>query len=272
MRIESLDSGPSSKPVSFREGWRGARLRARMVAAVTHFGVSVAVVGLLAGLILWTMYPAPFLSAAGGGRLLAMVAAVDLCLGPALTLAVFDTRKRSLRMDLALIALVQLAALTYGAYALAMGRPVFLTWSVDRFELVAAAEVDPGELARAPESLRELSWRGPVPSVVTMPEAGKEREQVQSLVLAGLDLHHLVHRYQSYEALRSQVLPRTRPLDALAEFNPSGRIEAALVAAGLGDRRDSVRWAPVAGRKRDLVALIDARQGDLLKVVALNPW
>ena len=264
-------AGPSGRP-SLRDGFRGPRLRARVRAALLHLLLSAVVCGGLAGLVLWLMYPSPYFTAAGGGRLIGMIALVDLCIGPALTFAVFDTRKRSLRMDLALIGVVQVAALAYGLHALALGRPVFLTWAVDRFELVSAAEVDPRELRQAPESMRELSWTGPRVVGTTRPESGPEREQLDALVMAGMDLRHLIHRYQPYDALRADVLARAKPVAALRDLNPPAALDAALGDAGLADRRDTLRWAPVSGRHTDLVALIDGERGDLLRVVRLRPW
>lgn len=272
MSTETFQPAEPSRPAGFRDGWRGARLRARAVAATCHLLLSLLVCGSLAGVVLWAMYPAPYFAAAGGGRLLAMIAVVDLCLGPALTFAVFDTRKRSLRMDLALVALVQVAALGYGLHALSLGRPVFLTWSVDRFELVSAAEVDPRELADAPQAFRTLSWRGPLTAATRLPDTDAEREQLNALVMAGMDLRHLIHRYQPFATAAGEVRARARPLDALAGFNAAADIDHALREAGLAERRDAVRWVPVAGRHRDLVAFVDVDRGELPRVVRLQPW
>jgi len=69
---------------------------------------------------------------------------VDAGLGPLATLVVASPKKRrrELARDIALIVLVQLAALGYGMHTLWSGRPLFYAFSLDRAELVTAADFD----------------------------------------------------------------------------------------------------------------------------------
>jgi hypothetical protein len=68
----------------------------------------------VAGLIFFIWYPHPYRVLSGGLNLFVLVAAVDLVLGPVCTFAVASSKKalKELRMDVALIALVQMAALS----------------------------------------------------------------------------------------------------------------------------------------------------------------
>ena len=50
-------------------------------------------------------------------------------------------RKKSLKMDLAVIIIIQLSALFYGIYSIFEGRPAWLAYNVDRFELVRNNEI-----------------------------------------------------------------------------------------------------------------------------------
>src|SRR5690606_1245287 len=110
--------------------------------------------------------------------LIAIVAMVDIVLGPLLVFLVYDRRKKSLRRDLVVIICIQLAAIAYGIHASVLARPVLMTFVVDRFELVSAAEVDAEELAKAPEQFRNLSWTGPMLAAARMPDNKEEREQI----------------------------------------------------------------------------------------------
>ncbi len=55
------------------------------------------------------------------------------------TLIVFNPGKRLalLRLDLAVIGTIQAAALAYGVSVIAEARPVYMVFTVDRFDLVA---------------------------------------------------------------------------------------------------------------------------------------
>ena len=80
-----------------------------------------------------------------------MLVAVDVVLGPCVTLLIANPRKprSELVRDVGVIVLVQLAALVYGTTALWHGRPLFYAFSTDRVELVQAQDIDAGETALA---------------------------------------------------------------------------------------------------------------------------
>jgi len=60
-----------------------------------------------------------------------LVLIVDVCLGPLLTLAVFDPKKKELKRDLSIILLIQLSALFYGIYTVSVARPAYIVFAVD---------------------------------------------------------------------------------------------------------------------------------------------
>ncbi|HTY99242.1 MAG TPA: hypothetical protein VMB75_05375, partial [Rhodocyclaceae bacterium] len=159
----------------------------RYKAAAIHLTLSAAIAAgaLAAMLALW--YPPPLFGAMGGKELIVLIVGVDVCIGPLMTLIVFDTRKKELVFDLAVIAALQLCALGYGAYAMAEGRPVFVVFAQDRFVVVSAAELEPEAIAKAarPE-FRSLSLTGPVWVAADMPTDGGELADIFFARLAGL--------------------------------------------------------------------------------------
>lgn len=251
-------------------GFRGPALRHRLMAAATHCAISaVLALGVMAAII-GLGYPEPWFHASGGRSLLLLIVTVDVVMGPALTFVVFDRRKKSLKVDLAVIALLQLAALSYGLHATVMGRPVFQTFVVDRFEVVSAAEVDPAELALAPQPMRRLGWGRPALAATQRPTDPELREQLVFAATSGIDLRHLLRFYVPYEQQREAVLKAAQPLTALAGFNRQDLIDARL--KGVRVDPATLRWLPVSASREDLVALIDARTAELRAVVRLSPW
>ena len=124
----------------------------RWKASAIHLGISAGDRRLgrgrgdAAGLV-----PEPLFTATGGNDLVMILVAVDVVLGPLITLIVFNPAK-PLQADRAststVIAVLQLAALAYGIGVIAMARPC--TWSS---RSIASTSCAANELAR------RRSWR-----------------------------------------------------------------------------------------------------------------
>lgn len=255
----------------FAGGWRGEALADRLRAAGLHLAASAAVAAVVAALVVLVWYPGLWLHAVGGLTLIFLVAAVDVVIGPLLTLCVFDRRKRSLRLDLAAIALLQLGALAYGLHATAVGRPAFAVFAVDRFEIVAAGAIERDELERAPVELRTPGWRGPRIVGARLPEKGAERDEVLFSALAsGADLAHFARHWRPYAELRPVVLARSRPLADLETLNEPDAVRRAIAATGRSAA--ALAWLPVQARAEDLVAFVDRETAEVVGFARLSPW
>lgn len=258
----------------FRGGWTSAALRARARACALSLVASATVVGTVAAAIAFMMHTMPFFWATGGIKLIAIVAMVDIVLGPLLVFLVYDQRKKSLQRDLAVIVCFQIAAIAYGIYASVLARPVFMTFVVDRFELVSAAEVDVEELLKAPETFRTLALNGPVIAAARMPDSKEEREQILFASASyGIDLRHLLRHYVEYDTQGDAVIAKSLPLSKLDRFNDPAEVSAKLapVRASVG-RPERLRYLPVQGPREDMVAIIDGDDARVLRTVRLQPW
>src|SRR5258708_25743002 len=105
----------------------------RWQASGLHLLISVAVAAAVFALMLSLWYPGPLFEAAGGDDLLFILVGVDVVVGPLITLVIFRSGKRGLKFDLAVIGMLQIAALAYGVYALDLARPPFLGLVKDQF-------------------------------------------------------------------------------------------------------------------------------------------
>ena len=155
-----------------------------------------------------------------------------------MTLAVFNEAKphKKLRRDLAIIGVLQLAALAYGLWTVAVARPVHLVFEIDRFRVVHAIDVPPELLDRAPPGLQRLPLAGPTLLSVRDFKDAKESFDATMAALQGADLGTRPDLWQSYEKAKPQVLARAGPLSELkARFAArSADIDNALRAAGPG--------------------------------------
>jgi hypothetical protein len=113
----------------------------RLKAFLAHLSISVLLLSLIAGLVVVYVFPSPFFHFSGGVGLLKILVPVDIILGPALTFIVAKQGKKELKRDFFVIGAIQVAALAYGIFVTYGARPVYLTFTIDRFELVSAHEV-----------------------------------------------------------------------------------------------------------------------------------
>jgi hypothetical protein len=113
----------------------------RWQAALIHLGISAIVAAAIVAVMLLVWYPSPWFRAAGGGTLLLLLIGVDVILGPVLTFIVFDPAKKSLVYDLAVIVMLQIAALVYGVHVMATARPAFVVYFRGAFDVVTANDV-----------------------------------------------------------------------------------------------------------------------------------
>jgi len=122
----------------------------RIKAALTHLLISASLSSIVICLLLFYWYPLPFFWALGGLMLLALIVGIDVVLGPIMTLILFNPEKsrRALTLDMSLIAIVQIAALSYGLYSGYVSRMVYGVFDGQRFQLVQASDIVPDFLRK----------------------------------------------------------------------------------------------------------------------------
>ena len=138
--------------------WKG-RLRASSI----HLAISLSVTIMAALLVLALWYPYPYREISDGRILFQLVVMVDVIMGPLITFVIFNSAKprKELVGDLAIVGGLQLAALSYGLWAVFVARPVHLVFEYTRMRVVHAIDVDADLLVKAPASLRALPVTGP---------------------------------------------------------------------------------------------------------------
>jgi hypothetical protein len=243
----------------------------RWKAAGIHLALSAVVAGALVAFLLAVWYPWPLFELAGGSGLMLILVGVDVVLGPLITLIIFRAGKKGLRFDLTLIAALQLAALAYGVHAVYAVRPVYLAFTIDRFNLVTALDVDQADLERtADEQFKQLPLGRPRYVAAIMPQAPAERERIlMSGLRGGKDLHQLPQYYRSYETHAREALARAKPLSKLKERNPEVVGE---FLASSGRKSESVVYLPLGARHGDGAVLMDSVSGTPVGMLKIDAW
>ena len=245
----------------------------RALAAGAHLGTSLAVAAVAAAVVFFVWYPYPYREISGGRELFFLVVAVDVVLGPLLTFTIFSHKKpwKSLQRDLGMIAALQLAALVYGLWTVAVARPVHLVFEYDRFRPIHALEVDASQLEKAPLAMRSLSWTGPT-AIGMRPLVGNEKMDATMLALNGVHLGLQTQYWKPYEASRADVLKVGRPLAELRQrfAKEAGLIDQAVGSAGKPEAQ--LLWLPMVGRKDFWTVLVDAQTAQPLAFLPLDSF
>ena len=197
----------------------------RIKASLIHLLISACVVGLVLFLMLYVWYPDGFFKLLGGGDLIYIIAGVDMCLGPLLTLAVFNPAKKSLKFDLAVIALLQISALLYGAHVMFQSRPVFNVLEENLFKVTLASDFkDDVELRKASQDKwKSLSWKGPELVAAVAPTDPKIKEEMVFAAGSGADWNVFPKLFVEYDSQRQIALKNAKALDVLKAISPDNR-------------------------------------------------
>ena len=245
----------------------------RYKAALIHLGISAAI-GLAAFVfmrVVW--YPGQLFNAVGGGGLVLILLGVDVTIGPLITLIVFNPAKKSLRMDLTVVALLQLAAFLYGAWTIFLARPVYVAFAVDRFELVRAADLDPADLkaAKVPR-FQSLPLLHPEVIAVELPTDPEQKKRTLDLALQGKDVQLRPELYVPFDSQRQQARERLHPIVQLKRLNPAMAADIDRAVRATGRDEKDIGYLPLRARDKDLAVVMDRKTGDILDYWPYKPW
>lgn len=229
---------------------------------IGHFTLSLlmAFLSLLLVFIFW--YPSPLAQAVGVTHLFLMMLAIDVIVGPVLGFIVYKEGKKSLKMDLAIIILIQLSALIYGLYSIEQGRPAYIAYNIDRFELVRKNEI-------VSTNYQHKETFGLYPSYVAVqyPEDSKLKEKMMfDEVFGGVPLSQRPEFYQSLESAKQQMKEKVLSLNDLSKYNSPLQ-----VGKILSKYPTAIGFFPLKANNLDMTVLVD-KEYKVIKIVDLRPW
>jgi hypothetical protein len=249
----------------------GFALPQRLRAAAIHLLASAAVAALAATLVFLLWYPAPFREISGGRELFLLVVAIDVVLGPLITFAVFNPRKRRAELvrDLGVIVVLQLAALAYGLHTVAQARPAVVALEGDGLRVVRAIDLEEADFSKAPPGLRALSWTGPM-VVATRPPSAEEKFDAIQRGFAGEDLGMRPEFWRPESERASAFALAAKPLGPLAKRWPQHAAELQRAVAATGRSAEQLGYLPILARRTDWSALVDKRDGSIVGYVGID--
>jgi hypothetical protein len=244
----------------------------RVKAAGIHLAISALIGAIVLSLIIFVWYPSPFFKAAGGPVLGTIIVAVDVILGPFLTLLVFRAGKPGLKGDLLTIAGLQVIALCYGLHTMWQARPAFIVVMTNYAVAVPANHLEPDELAQAKfAEFQKLPNFGPILVGATTRNADEDFEVNATAMAGGKDLFHRPAFFLPIEQFFAHPRVRLKTLNTLIERRFPERSEE--LKTRFGQSLDDLIFVPLRARaERDDVALVFDKQGKLLGHLDVDPW
>lgn len=239
----------------------------RLKFFLSHFAISCIIALAVMLLVFFIWYPSPLATAVGVTHIFLMLLAIDVIIGPVLGFLVYKEGKKTLKMDLTVIIVLQLCALGFGIYSIAEGRPVWLAYNVDRFELVRNNDIVEEKIVQALPQYQHPSWGKPQYVAVEFAKDNETRnEDMFAEALGGISLAQKPERYVDISNAKTQVQQRMQKLVVLEQYN-----EQASVQSIVKKYPQAIGFVPLKAVNVDMTVLVDA-QGDVIKIVDLRPW
>ncbi len=233
-----------------------------------HFCISLFIASIVVGMVFFIWYPSPLAKAVNVTHIFLMMLMIDVIIGPVLGLLVYKDGKKTLKFDLTVIILIQLSALCYGVYTIAQGRPVWIVYSVDRFELVKNNEIIDENLQKARPEYQYPSWLGPqfIAMQLSLDREQRSKEMFDE-VFSGVSLAQHPERYVKLSSVKAQIQQRALPLVELQRYNQKTDVEKNLAKYPKADA-----WLPLKANAIDMVVLVNKESASIIKIVDLRPW
>lgn len=233
--------------------------------ALIHLSSSLALVLPIMGVVIFFWYPSPLFSAMGVAPILTVVIAIHILIFPALTFLVYKQNKPKLILDISIILTLQLLALVYGTTVLSQGRPAWIVFVVDDFELVSPASIYRGQDTST--ETYGFSLSRPEFIVASYSEdPALRQQQKEDEMFSGISLATRPETYQPATQHYQAMQARSKPLSWLKQFNPDAKVESVL-----NKWPQASGWMPLKAPEKDMVVLLNEK-GVPLGVVNLNPW
>lgn len=242
----------------------------RWKAATIHLSISLVLATLLSAVLYFLWFPQPYFIAAGASSLIILLLGVDIGIGPLLTLIVVSPHKsqKLLKLDLSVIAMLQVAALAYGVYVIAAARPIFLVAAVDRFVLVSADDVSNADLALGDRpAFRTRSWSGPV--IVGVQPSGVGFDAM-TIMASGKDLAQLPKYYVPYEKMAAKVMLRAKPLSSVRTISAYQQRQLRQALTGAGHDTTLVAL-PLQRNDRFYTAIMSSKTQRPVRIISVDP-
>lgn len=229
-----------------------------------HFSISLVLVLISVLFVFNVWYEAPLNRALGVDHLFRILIVVDVILGPLLCYIIYNEKKKSLKFDLCIIIVLQIAAFLYGFYIISTGKPAWIVFSSNRFELVTVRNITQNN----PNfKFSNIPWLQPKWVAMSGVDDPRQQSADQLLELMGKPAYYSPTRYIEIDISKLVSLNKFYDLNSLSKFNQFDDLKKVLV-----EYPNANAWLPLIAQEKDMVVLINKDKAEVVKIVDLRPW
>lgn len=232
-----------------------------------HLSISLMIALIAIFIVFYIWYPAPLAKANGVSYIFIMMLAIDVVIGPLLTLLVYKEGKRTLKFDMGVIILIQISAFLYGFHTIAQGRPAWLVFYHDHFDQVRAVDIESRNLNFAQKQFKSTPLFGVEYAAVRFSTDAKIRQSDTLMELDGITLAERPEKYIPLNQVVNQIVEKSKNVDELEEFN-----NKEIVHEILNTYPQANAWLPLKATDIDMVVLINKNSSEIVGIVDLRPW
>jgi hypothetical protein len=250
------------KKINFRE---------KLNAFLIHIGISLIIFFALSWLIYFHWYPVPFFRTDGGWQGLRLIAFVDLVLGPSLTFIVFKRGKPSLKFDLTLIGLAQLAALIWGIWAVQNEKPVALVFADESFRTIPHYQFT--EAGVDLKDLKKFGANNPVKIFVKIPNDQQQRLKLfEHLVKTRGHLYLQGQLYRPFtDKNKSLIKAKSINMEEFLADKPEDKVKFRSFIDNTGKKESDYLFIPYLARFNYYFLVIDKKTWEFSDVLDIRP-
>lgn len=231
-----------------------------------HFLASATVITCIFAFVKLVWYPHQLFEVANGFELLKILVLVDLILGPLIMLVIFNPKKKSLKLDVTIVLICQLAFLAYGVWSLYTVRPVYLAFVEKQFVLVKANEIEDNDIAQIQlEQFKHFPLLGPVFVGTKAPESEKKREEILFAGLGNMGIENLPQYYVDYAQNKPQILAASKEISQL-NLDKGSKEQLENIQTRFEQQGKKVLFCPLKTKAKLLYVVIDANSGEAIAV------
>ena len=243
-------------------------MKEKLRASAIHVIISLLIGSICASIVFLIWYPYPLAKAVGVTHIFLMLLAIDIIIGPLLTFLIYKKGKKTLKLDLFCIGLIQIFALCYGMWTVYQGKPAWLVFNADRFDVVRIIEIDKRKINQVKDKYRTLSLFSPKWVASIAPQNIDENNDILfEAVFAGIDIAQRPELYQDLNDVKDKIKNKAQGLELLNNYNNKKDVEKTLAKYPKADA-----WLPLKANAIDMVVLINKETASVIKIVDLRPW
>ncbi|ENU29011.1 hypothetical protein F991_03135 [Acinetobacter sp. CIP-A165] len=241
----------------------------RIKAALVHSGISIVILSMLLGWILLVWYPTPLVKAMGVTHLIGLITFIHVVVAPLLTLLIYKSGKKTLIFDLSIIVIIQTIALGYGVWSVAQGRPAWIVYDLDSFEVVRPIDIDQSDkIPKIKNKYQQPSWFKPHYVAIQLNKDNTKEFTDDVLgMMFGASMLLKIERYTSLDRAKVRIQETAQDLELLKQFNDPQAVQKTLAKYPQADS-----FVPLKATAVDMTVLINKETGEVVKIVDLRPW